>query len=240
MFNLRMAMLTVLVGAAVAGSACGKKAETASAGLGKPKATGWVEPLPVGSITYFNAQCVSCHGEYGALIADHNIAKTSNAVEYRGMVQYMVTDRSASSLPDRELDAVTAYCVSLAAGGEGVKAEGAPLFVCVKSPVNKGGLEGDVTPGSTVTFVTAKGQVRVNAEVNKHGWVISPQQLNSAKQSAGDDWVNATIEARNGSAVQVLQLSQEAFKGPTLPPPPPPPPAPAPNVPSTGAPAAKP
>ncbi|MFT3683689.1 MAG: hypothetical protein QM783_01980 [Phycisphaerales bacterium] len=193
-------MIGVLVGAAAGCGACEKKGDSGGGGAGgKPRATGWVEPLPVGSITYFNAQCVSCHGEYGTQIIDHNIAKVSNAVEYRGMVQYMVTDRASSKLPERELDAVTAYCVSLAAGGEGVKSEGPPLFVCVISPVNKGGLEGEVTPGSTVTLITGKGQVRVNAEVSRHGWTITPVQLNGAKQSAGDDWVNATIEAPKGA-----------------------------------------
>lgn len=185
---------------------------------GKPRATGWAQPLAIGPISYFNAQCSSCHGNYGKEIADHNIARTSPPGEYRGMVEYMVVERSASSLPPRELDAQTAYCISLAAPSEGVVTEGSPIFVAVKNPINEGGLEGEVTPGCTVALITAKGQVRIEAKVDGHTWSIEPMQVKNAKSSAGDDWVNATIEARaKGVATpQVLQLSDEAFKGPVF------------------------
>jgi len=204
------------VGGLLAG-ACEKSPSTPPAPA-KPAATSWAEPLTIGPITYFNTQCSICHGPYGKLIADHNIAINSNAADYRAMVQYMVTDRAGSSLPPRELDAQTAYCASLAAGGEGVKSEGSPTFVCVKTPVMEGGLEGEVTPGSTVTLVMAKGQVRIAATVDGHTWAISPQQVRSAKQSAGDEWVNAVIEANAGAGTPVakLTLSEAAYTGPRL------------------------
>jgi hypothetical protein len=220
-------MAAAVVGVAVLlAAACDKAPSTPPAPIKPPappaaRATAWVTPLTIGPITYFNTQCVICHGPYGKLIADHNIAKTSSASDYRAMVEYMVTERAGSSLPPRELDAQTAYCSSLAAGGEGVESEGSPTFVCIKTPVNDGGLEGEVTPGSTVTLVAAKGQVRIEAVVDGHTWSITPQQVSNAKSSAGDDWINAVIEARSKSAVgaaatQKLQLSTEAFKGPKL------------------------
>jgi len=201
---------------------CGKRDGAGGAGgtggPDKPKPMVWVEPLTIGPITYFNTQCSSCHGDYGKQIADHNIARTSSAEDYRAMVDYMVTVRSESSLAPRELDAQTAYCSSLAAVGEGVTSEGSPTFVCVKTPVRSGGLEGEVTPGSKVTLVAAKGQVRIDAKVSGHSWEISPQQVTAAKSSAGAAWVEAVIEARGapGTPVQRLVLAEEAFKGPVL------------------------
>ncbi|HYD01221.1 MAG TPA: hypothetical protein VEB22_08345 [Phycisphaerales bacterium] len=213
---------------AVGGETGGKGSGDAGTGKGasvKPKPTAWVEPLTIGPITYFNTQCSSCHGDYGKQIADHNIAKTSSAEDYRSMVDYMVTVRSESSLAPRELDAQTAYCSSLAAVGEGVASEGSPTFVCVKTPVRRGGLEGEVTPGSKVTLVAARGQVRIDAKVSGHSWEISPQQVSAAKSSAGAAWVDAVIEARGapGTPAQRLVLAEEAFKGPVLKPRPRPP-----------------
>jgi cytochrome c5 len=219
--NGRNGVLAMVGGCGLAAAGLGggcEKGPAAPVTPPKPAATAWVQPLALGPITYFNTQCSTCHGKYGVQIADHNIAKNSSAEDYRAMVEYMVTVRAESSLPPREMDAQTAYCASLAAGGEGVLSEGAPTFVCIKTPVNEGGLEGEVTPGSTVTLVAAKGQVRIDAEVDGHNWSISPQRIAGAKSSAGDDWVNAVIEARpkSGGAVQKLKLSEEAFKGPTL------------------------
>ncbi|MBY0308273.1 MAG: hypothetical protein K2Q09_05985 [Phycisphaerales bacterium] len=187
----------------------------------KPRPTSFAEPLAIGPISYFNTQCATCHGQYGVQIADHNIAKQSTPAAYRAMVEYMVTDRAGSSLPSRDLDAQAAYCTSLAAAGNDpdVHTEGAPLFVCTKSPINKGGLEGEVTPGSAVTLIAAKGQVRIAAEVSGHTWTIPPLQVANARQSAGDDWFNATLEARKGSALQTIRLAEEPFKGPRLSPP---------------------
>jgi len=175
----------------------------------------------VGPITYFNAMCASCHGAYGSQIADHNIARAPGSVkEYRAMVEYMVTERASSSLKPRDLDAQTAYCMSLASQSEDVPTDGVPLYVAVKSPVQEGGLEGDVTPGSTVALVAAKGQVRIEAKVEGHSWSLTPQQVAGAKSSAGDEWVNATVEARGTvggrSVTQTLRLSEGAFKGPVL------------------------
>lgn len=213
---------------------CEKKAagsgDTKPSAPSQPRPAAWAQPLSAGSISYFNAQCTSCHGQYGVQIADHNIARSSSAGDYRGMVEYMVTERAGSSLPPRELDAETAYCASLAAVTEGVKSEGAPIFVCIKAPVNEGGLEGEVTPGSTVTFITAKGQVRIDAAVDAHNWSIPPMQVRNARQAAGDDWVNATVEARKDGKTQVLRLSEEAWKGPKLIPPAPRAPANPPSV----------
>ena len=198
-------------------AAC-EKAPPTPPGPVKPRPTAWAAPLAIGPISYFNAQCTSCHGNYGVQIVDHNVARNSPGAEYRAMVEYMVTDRASSSLPPREMDAQTSYCMSLAAVGEGVVSEGSPIFIAVKSPINEGGLEGEVTPGSTVTFVTAKGQVRIEAKVDGHIWSIEPQQIRNAKSSAGDDWVNATLEARSKGVrePQVLRLSEESFKGPVL------------------------
>lgn len=216
-----LARLLPVAGVIVAGvggvGGC-EKSPAVPPGPAKPKATAWATPLAIGPISYFNTQCVSCHGPYGQLIADHNVARNSGAADYRAMVEYMVTDRAGSSLKERDMDAQTAYCASLAAVGEGVSSEGSPIFVCIKEPVMTGGLEGEVTPGCTVAMVTGKGQVRIDATVEGHTWRISPQQVNNAKQSAGDDWVNATVEARGKAGVkaQVLQLSDEAFKGPKL------------------------
>lgn len=174
----------------------------------KPRATAWAAPLALGTVTYFNTQCVACHGAYGSQIFEHNIAKESTDATYRAMVEYMVTERAASSLPARELDAQAAYCISLAAE---------KVFVCVKTPVMEGGLEGEVTPGSTVTLLSEKGGLRVEAEVSGHKWSISPQKVSGLKQSAGDDWVDAVIEARGPKGdVRRLVLSQGAFAGPSL------------------------
>ena len=184
----------------------------------KPAATKWVEPLPVGAISYFNAQCKVCHGEYGTQIYEHPRAHDGWEA-YRGVVEYMVKERAASALSTVEMDAQTTYCASIAAATEKDATEGSAVFVCVKKPVNDGGLEGEVTPGCTVMLIAAKGQVRVEAVVDKHTWSFTPQQVSNMKSSAGDDWVNAVIEARPKSGVgetQRLVLSEGAFKGPKL------------------------
>ncbi len=117
-----------------------------------------VEPLGIGPITFFNTSCGPCHGDYGMLLREELTADLAGWEDVRGVIRGMVIGQARTTLPDREIDALAAYRMSLL--------DGSPFLAL--TGVEAGELRGEVTPGATVEVVTVD-SVRA-ATVDGHSW----------------------------------------------------------------------
>ena len=114
------------------------------------------DPAAAAPISYFNANCASCHGDYGSFWGDGFAAEYDDA-ELREVVAEMAAGPGFAPIDGAALDAQTAYNRSLAAG------DGSPPFLVAATATG-----GEVTPGSTVTLETDAGEVA--ATVAGHRW----------------------------------------------------------------------
>ncbi len=170
-----------------------------------PPPTAWATPLGIGPVTFFNDHCAQCHGQYGESLTGDSL-KSVGPDEYLGVVGYMVTGPSQSSLPGPEQAALAAYCRSVCLKG---------TFLAVVDAGSLGGMEGEVTPGSTVRLVM--GEVKLDAAVNGHRWTIDKRQVESAKAQAGPGWVSAVLVANRAGVETRLPLAEAPFIGPPHP-----------------------
>ena len=109
-------------------------------------------------IGYFNANCASCHGDYGSFWGD-GFAAEYGADELREIVAEMAAGPGFAPIHGAALDVQTAYNRSLTAAAEG------PFVVAYRDGDS---LAGEVTPGSTVTLETDAAEVA--ATVEGHSW----------------------------------------------------------------------
>ena len=109
-------------------------------------------------ISYFNANCANCHGEYGGYWGE-GFVSAHTPQELREAVEGMCNGPAQAPIQGRALESQTAYNASLrdktpfatAYAGEG------------------GTLRGEVTPGASVTLVSADG-AETPATVEGHAW----------------------------------------------------------------------
>lgn len=133
-------------------------------------------PPGFGPIGYFENHCARCHGPYGAFYGDE-FAASLDGDHLRDVVQEMVFGAAQSSLEDPEIDLLTAYHRSMAAGEP---------FVVVTTGMPE--LAGEVTPGATVRVQTAEGQH--DAAVEGHRWRLPGVTLDRASS------ITAEIDGR--------------------------------------------
>jgi mono/diheme cytochrome c family protein len=147
-------------------------------------------PLAVGPITFFNASCGNCHGDYGMFLAvelDHDLVDGESAL--RGLIAEMVTNQAQTHLPPREIDALTAYCRSLLG----------PSPFLAWTGADNGELRGEVTPGAIVEVLTRSGNTP--AVVMGHTW--------TARLPAGAG--PATVRATLADASTELRIPAAPF-----------------------------
>ena len=106
---------------------------------GAPAHAATQPPLSTGTISYFEQHCARCHGPYGELYPRPFAAHTDE--ELARIVREMVTGPARSTLPERELDALTDYHRAMA--------NSAP-FIAITARVGSH-IAGEVTPGALVT-----------------------------------------------------------------------------------------
>ena len=112
-----------------------------------------------GPLTYFNANCANCHGNYGSYWGE-GFAADYDEDELREVVAEMAGGPGFAPIDGIALDVQTAYNAKLAAGKNAP-----PFVVATRGP---DGFRGEVTPGSSVTLVTAFG--KIPATVDGHTW----------------------------------------------------------------------
>lgn len=147
------------------------------------------EPLELGPISFFNASCGPCHGDYGMLLREELPPEAAQWDSIRSVIRGMVIGQAQTTLPEREIDALAAYRLSLLDGTPYVAFTGA----------SDGEMRGEVTPGATVQ-VLAGGSAHA-AAVDGHLW--------TAPLPAGAGAV--TVRAALGGRTTVLPLAEAAF-----------------------------
>ena len=142
-----------------------------------------------GPLSYFNANCANCHGNYGSYWGEGFAAEYDHA-ELREIVAEMAGGPGFAPIDGLALDVQTAYNARLAKGKD------APPFVVATRADD--GFAGEVTPGSTVTLVTPTGQVQ--ATVDGHRWT-----------APGADGVVEIVVTRGGKTTRVGWSAPLAF-----------------------------
>jgi hypothetical protein len=146
-------------------------------------------PLAHGPIATYDAACARCHGPNGSFYGPA-LGKGKTDAQLRQVIQEMAEGPSQlPPLPQRELDAQTAYHRAL------IKAEPF-LAVTVRTP-NK--IEGEATSGAAVTVTT--GGKTTAAKVEGSHW--------SAYLAAGN--TAPLVSARLGKIVTTLDTARAAF-----------------------------
>lgn len=141
-------------------------------------------------ITYFNANCSSCHGNYGSYWGEGFAAELSEE-ELHAVVDEMAAGPAFAPLEGRALEAQTAYNRSLAAGAE------KGLFVV--AIVQGATVTGEVTPEATVTVVTGAGDVK--ATVDGHTWAAEVGEATVTAVHATRGERTATVKLGDSQAV---------------------------------------
>lgn len=134
------------------------------------------------AISYFQDHCANCHGEYGAMLSEHQTTLPPDLMRQR--VAEMARGPGMAPLEDQtHIDAVAAFITSIG------KAE--PYATLTK--VNDNTLEGEAAPGTTVIIETP-GQ-RSAAKVEGHTWRAATTQP-WTRILATKDKAETTIAAR--------------------------------------------
>lgn len=165
-----------------------------SPGTPAPGTTGRAAPQPplaTGPISYFERHCARCHGPYGELYPRPFAAHTDE--ELARIVREMVTGPAQSSLPERELEALTDYHRSMAA---------AAPFIAITARVGSH-IAGEVTRGALVTVRASPRSVP--AVITGDTWSVDlpagfPEQF--------------VIEATSGGRTTTLDPARRAWSTP--------------------------
>ncbi len=150
------------------------------------------EALPAeatGPLSYFNANCANCHGNYGSYWGEGFAAEYDRAA-LREVVAEMAGGPGFAPIDGVALDVQAAYNAKLAEG------KAAPPFVVATR--GETGFTGEVTPGSTVTLVTSGGEIE--ATVDGHRWT-----------APGADDVVELVVTRDGKTTRVPWSDPIAF-----------------------------
>ncbi len=114
----------------------------------------------IAPITFFNANCASCHGKYGSFWGEGFAADYGRA-ELAGVVREMTEGPGFAPIDGAEFDAQVAYNAAMSTAG---REQGPFLFVERFSD----GLRGEVFPGSKVTVHVDGAEHEANVE--GHTW----------------------------------------------------------------------
>lgn len=122
-------------------------------------------------ITYFNARCGACHGNYGSYWLEGVLANLSDD-ELRTVVDEMALGPAQAPLEELALDVQVAYHRSLI--------DGRPFVSAFRS---NSGLAGEVTPGSRVVLITPSGERE--ARVEGHAWTSDAKDAARVRVATG-------------------------------------------------------
>ena len=109
-------------------------------------------------LDYFNGKCARCHGNYGSFYGA-GFAKGKTDAQLAQVVQEMCEGPAQAPLSPHDLEVLTAWHRALR--------DGKPFVASVH--FENSVLNGEVTPGSTVSLETTTGEQSV-VPVNGHKW----------------------------------------------------------------------
>jgi hypothetical protein len=155
-----------------------------------------VEPLEFRPISYFQANCAMCHGDYGPYLGAEMGQRHDDRM-LRRTLDDMAFGPANAPIEEHELDILLAWHRSLI--------DGRPFVILnqVTTDEDDGAwvrLSGETFPGTRITIQHPAGEVA--AEVDRHRW--------HAMLPAGTSPQSIVLHAQRGQAQTILDLSQAA------------------------------